>query len=137
MDSLQSSQIQKLLTSNISKTKDLTDFNMTNEIITAKIKNAYVDYKKYGGKWGNTSAFLNHPFFGDISIIWKDQKYRVTVTNMYFDVARLGIMKLSDLATKKKGTELGESNILIRSLQYIDNYLSDLFKINPLNTGNW
>jgi hypothetical protein len=138
VDSIDINSIEKLLTTHIPRIKDLTDFNKTNEIIIAKIKNSYIDYKKYGGKWVNTPVFLNHPFFADVSIVWKENKYRATVTNMYFNVSGLGITKLSEIATKKKETELDNSKGSKLILHYIDSYLSDLFKINRLDDkDNW
>lgn len=137
VDSSDAYSIERLLTMNVPKLKDVNDFNKTSDIITAKIKDALIDYKKYGGKWGNTAAFLNHPFFGEISIVWKDQKYRVTVSNMHFNTAGFGIMKCSDLVTKKRGTELETSKGMITAGQYIEKYLSDLFLIQKSSNEDW
>lgn len=30
-------------------------------MITAKIKNTLIDYRKYGGDWGKLPAFMNQP----------------------------------------------------------------------------
>jgi hypothetical protein len=136
LDSADAKKVETLLTANIPRVKDLADFNKASDIITAKIKNSYIDYKKYGGKWVNTSVYLNHPFFCDISIVWKDNKYRVSVTNMYFNVSGT-VAKLSEIITRNKGTELDNSKITVRALHYIDSYMSDLFKINMTNNGDW
>lgn len=136
IDSLDSKKIEKLLTLNTPKVQDLTNFNKTDEIIIAKISNASIDYKKYGGKWGNTSTILNYPFFCDISIVWKDQKYRVTASNMYFTGNPIGTVKTSEIFTINRGSEFENSKIAKRALSYIDNYLSDLFKFNT-SKYNW
>lgn len=137
LDSLESSKVEKVLTLNIPKIQDLTGFSKTNEIIIAKISNANIDYRKYGGKWGNTSTILNYPFFCDVSIVWKDQKYRVTISNMYFFSNPLGNVKASEIFTSDKGTEFNHSNICTKALYYIDSYLSDLFKISTSTKDDW
>jgi hypothetical protein len=137
LDSSDAGTVERLLTLNIPRLKDIADFNKTSDIITAKIKDALIDYKKYGGKWGNTAVFLNHPFFGDVSIVWKDKKYRITISNMYFNTAGFGIMKCSDLFTKKRGTELDTSKTMVTAGQYIEKYLSDLFQLNETKKEDW
>lgn len=135
LDSLESSKVEKILTLNIPKIQDLTDFSKTNEIIIAKISNATIDYRKYGGKWGSTSTILNYPFYCDVSVVWKDQKYRVTLTNMYFFGNPLGNVKASEIFTSNKGTEFNHS--CTKALYYIDSYLSDLFMISASTKDNW
>ncbi len=129
LDSLSSEDIEQILIVTIPKIKDLSGFEKTQEIIVAKIHNAYIDYKKYGGKWGTTETILNYPFFSNVSIVWKDGRYRVTVSNIYFDANRYGTMKCTDLLTKKKGTELSTDKSIIAAGQYIEKYLSDLFLV--------
>jgi hypothetical protein len=137
LDSAKIAAVERLLTINIPKTKDVGDFTKASDIITAKIKNALIDYKKYGGTWFNTPACLDLPFFGDVSIIWKDQKYRVTITNMYFKSDKFGIMKCSDEFTKRNRKEWDGSKNTIKSTDYIDKYFTDLFAINRNSVENW
>ena len=137
LDSLEVNNVERLLTLNIPKIQDLTNFSKTNEIIIAKIANATIDYRKYGGKWGNTSVLLNYPFFCNVSIVWKDKKYRVTISNMYFSGDPIGTIKVSDTFTSKKGTELDNSKIANKAMYYIDSYLSDLFKVSTSIKNNW
>lgn len=137
LDSTDQSKIERLLALNIPKLKDVSEFIKQTDIISAKIKDALVDYKKYGGKWSNTAAFLNHPFFGDVSIVWKENTYRITISNMYFNTAGFGIMKCSDLFTKKKGTEFDTSKNAVKAGVYIEKYLTDLFQLNQMNKEDW
>jgi hypothetical protein len=129
IDSLSLEGIENLLIIAVPKIKDLTGFEKTQEIIIAKIHNALIDYKKYGGKWGTTETILNYPFFADVSIVWKDSKYRVTVSNMYFDANRYGTMKCTDLITNKHGTILSTDISVVAAGQYIEKYLADLFLV--------
>jgi len=129
VDSLKTSDIEKLLLTGIPILKDVTSFQKSQDVIIAKINNTLIDYKKHGGSWGGTAVFMNHPFFGDVSIVWKDNKYKVTVSNMYFNTAGFGLMKCSDIFTKKRGTELSTNSNTITAGQYIEKYLADLFLI--------
>lgn len=129
VDSLKTSDIEKLLLTWVPKLKDVTNFEKAQDIIIVKINNTIIDYKKYGGSWGNTAVFMYHPFFGDVSILWKDGRYKVTVSNMYFITAGFGIMKCSDIFTKKRGTELSTNKNTVAAGQYIEKYLTDLFLI--------
>jgi hypothetical protein len=136
VDSLKIGDIEKLLLTGVPKLKDVTSFEKAQDIIIAKINNTLIDYKKYGGSWGSTAVFLNHPFFADVSIVWKDGKYKVTVSNMYFNTAGFGIMKCSDIFTKNRGTELSTNNNVVEAGQYIEKYLADLFLIKQ-DKNDW
>jgi hypothetical protein len=134
LDSMDKSEVEQVLLNGVPKLKDLTEFNKAPDIITAKIINTLIDYRKFGGKWGNTSAILNHPFYGDVTVVWKDGKYKVTITNMYFNADGLGLMKCDDLFTKSRGTVLKEGDDAVKTGRYIDLYLSDLFSIKPISS---
>ncbi len=129
IDSMKTSDIEKLLLNGVPKLKDVTSIEKAQEIIMAKINNTLIDYKKYGGTWSTTAAFLNHPFYGDVSIVWKDGKYKVTISNMYFNSPGFGILKCTDIFTKQRGTELRTGSNAVLAGQYIEKYLSDLFLI--------
>lgn len=136
LDSMPSKKIERLLAFNIPKTKDLTDFLKSPEIITAKLRGVNIDYKKYGGTWVNTPVCIEERFSANVSIVWKDNKYRVTVTNIYFYDHPGIVDDLSTIATVKKGTELGTSNSIRKTLYYIDSYIADLFRVDP-SSENW
>lgn len=121
--------IVPFLSARIPTLKGVTDFYNGGEVMTAKFKDAYIDYRKYGGKWGNSPMMLNHPFTGDISIIWRDSAYKVTVSNIVFHIGGLGDSRLDDMATKNKGTEIRTGKGVITALTYINNHLTDLFML--------
>ena len=136
LDSMDKSKVEQVLINGVPKLKDLTEFKKTEDIITAKISNTLIDYRKFGGKWSNTSALLNHPFYADVTIVWKDGKYKVTITNMYFIAEGLGLMKCNDMFTKSRGTVLKDGDDAVKTGRYIDMYLSDLFAIK-LISSDW
>jgi hypothetical protein len=127
IDSASAQEVESLLISKVPSVKDLSEFSRSSDVITGRLKDCLVDYKRYGGKWGNTLVLLNHPMFASISIVWKENKYRVTVSNIYFMTAGFGKMKLDDTITKKRGQEFDQNNIVLRGGTYLEQYLSDLF----------
>ena len=129
IDSLANNGIEKLLLKEVPKFKDLKGFQKVQDTIIAKIENTSIDYKKYGGKWSNTDAFMNYRFSGDVLILWKDSKYTVTVSNMYFNKNGSDKIKCSDILTKDNRTRFGTRRIGISSRKYLEKYLADLFLI--------
>jgi hypothetical protein len=134
LDSASSEEIEKLIKEATPRTNGITDFQKSEDIVTARIDGIFIDYKKYGGRWGNTPAVLNYPFFGDLTILWKEGKYRVIVTNMYFKTDGFGIMKCSEIFLKNRGTELRTGTDAVTAGMYIEKHLSDLFLFNPIVT---
>lgn len=135
VDSLSSLNMEQFLIYNISKLNYITDFSVNNYIITSKIKGVVINYREYGAKWGSTPVYMNHPFFCDIKIIWKERKYRVTATNMVFNVPGFGTTQLSLLATKKNGTEFRENQLA--ALSIIEQFLSEFFTIKKTQNDEW
>jgi len=136
LENTDAASIEHILMNGVPRVKDISGFTKTSDIITAEIKNTLVDYRKYGGKWGTTAVYMNHPFFATVSILWKDNKYKVTVSNMYFNTAGLGKMTGGDVFTKR-GREFDHSKIVMRSGEYLEQYLSDLFAFDKLGKSEW
>jgi hypothetical protein len=137
MDSVSAQEVESFLTANLPSIRDFSDFVKTPDVITGKVKDCLVDYKRYGGKWGNTLALLNHPMFANVSIVWKDNKYRVTVNNIYFMTAGLGKMKLDEVVTKRRGTEFDPNRTVVSGGIYVEKYLSELFEIEKSKKADW
>ncbi|WP_133177795.1 hypothetical protein [Chitinophaga parva] len=132
-DSMSAAQVEFLLEQTVPKVKNLTDFKKEGSVITGRLKGALVDYKSFGHKWGSTPTVLNWPFEADISIFWKDFKYKVTITNIVFkDV--FGLTDLSDGITKKHRTQYRDGEGAVAWGTYTDEYLERLF---DLKEGNW
>lgn len=129
--------IERLLTLNIPKIKNIRDYNKTGEIITARIGEAEIDYKRYGGKWANTWLYVIHPMYADVIIVWKDRKYRVTVSNIIFiPYGSRFSLNFSEDMLKKKGTMFDTKEIVVRSSKYVESTLSEMFEIKEIN-DNW
>ncbi|MRX46667.1 hypothetical protein GJJ64_05670 [Pedobacter sp. HX-22-1] len=136
LDSLKDTDIEKLLSAGVPKLKDVTIVEKSNELIIAKIKNSYIDYRRFREYWRIAPSYLGDQFFGDVAIMWKDGKYKVTVNNMYFYSTTHGMMKSTDIFTRKRGSELKTNTNTIVSGGYIERYLADLFLVKP-DKNNW
>ncbi len=144
-DSLNANEIEKMLIINIPTLKNVTDFQNRQTIMTAKIDGAKIDYKKYGGSIWSVPNFITFNLYGNVSIIWKDKKFRVTVTNMIFSnenfnkntnqsafARALNEYNATDVFTKNKGDEMRTNKKLEESGNYIQSFLSELFTISPI-----
>ncbi len=135
-DSVYSENIKKMLSTFVPTIRNLKDYHLEGDVITGTLSGSYVDYKKYGAKWGNTAAFLNHPFSANVNFQWKDGKYRATATSIVFHTAGLGDMDATNLFSKGRQAKDWNSNaIIIRAGEYLEQYLTDLFTAKQ--TENW
>jgi len=136
-DSVDEKSIEKLLVSSIPRSKCVSDFVKTEGLITAKMSDCYVDYKKYGGKWGTTLAHFNHPMFANVTVVWKDNKYRVTVSNIYWLTAGLGKLTATETFTKRRATIIDPGKVAVNGGRYLEQFLSDVFSIQSSQKSDW
>ena len=139
IDSLKSADIERLLTLNMPKVKNLKNFKKDVDIITATIEGATIDYRKCGYTILNAPTFLAHPFWANVSVLWKDGRYRVTITNITFKFNQdfMGSpleATTTSLFSKKRGQVMkDDSDNLHKAGQCVDDYLSDLFLFKKSN----
>jgi hypothetical protein len=122
-------ELKKRICAFVPTIKGITDFYNGEEVITARFKDAYIDYRIYGGKWINSPVMLNHPFSANVSIVWRDSAYKVTISNIVFHIEGLGDSMLDDLITKKKATEFNKGEWPTKAGKYIEDYFSDVFQL--------
>ena len=144
-DSLNADEIEKMLVLNIPTLKNITDFQNNKTIITAKIDGAKIDYQKYGGSIWSVPNFITFNMYGNVSIVWKEKKFRVTVTNINFlngsfnknmnqsiIAQSLNEYSATDVFTKNKGAEMRTNKKIEESGNYLQSHLSDLFTIKTV-----
>ena len=134
---MSANQIEKVLISTVPSLKNVVNFSNNQSIITAKIKSDKVDFRKYGGKIMSVANFLGWDMDGNVSIVWKDRKYKVTVSNITFtfnNIFRGGSesMSITDIFTKKNGAEMRTNTKLQESGDFVQHHLVDLFKLNTV-----
>jgi len=135
LDSLKSSQIEEMLISNIPNLSDIYDFQKSSNIITFSIKGVYIDVKKFGLRRMSMNAILAFPMNANISIVWKDGKYKLTTSNITFNVVSFGIQKLTQHILNSDGT-LSDKKLDIQLGQCVEQTLSEKFIITNKNS-NW
>lgn len=135
LDSLNASQIETILVSNIPNITDVSDFQKGTNLITFSIKGVYIDIKKYGLSRWNMNGCLAFPMSSNVSIVWKDGKYKITVSNITFNVVSFGVQKLSNHLLRNDGT-FDERKAQTSFGHCVEDYLTDKFTINT-NISNW
>jgi len=134
-DSLSAQKIKQALAAYVPTIKGLKDYQLEGDVITGVVA-GYIDYKKYGGKWGSTATFMNHPFTANVNFIWKDGRYRATATNIVFHTAGFGDMDATMIFAKGKKVKVWDDRqIIIKAGEYIEQYLNELFTVKQSN--NW
>jgi hypothetical protein len=134
-DSLKSEQIEDLLLASIPNVADVSSFQKSTKIISFSLRNVYIDFKKYGLRRMTMSPLLAFPMSCNLSIVWKDGKYKITASNITFNVVSFGIQKLTDhilndslwFDDKKVVTTMGHC---------VELFFAEKFKIETINT-NW
>lgn len=134
-DSMSVEQIESMLTRSIPIIKGVKDFRKEDKVITCRFDKALIDYRKYGAKWGTTPVVLNHPFEANVTVQWKDNKYRVILTNIVFNTAGFGAMEMDMMLTRKKKTVWDTRPGALQIGNLTEQYFSDLFTISP--NDNW
>jgi hypothetical protein len=142
MDSLNITQIESLLLSNLPMAKSVTNVKGSNGLITANLVNLIVDFKKYGGTQLGTAVFLNSPMNANVSIQIKEGKYKVNVGSIVFDIVipgmygQLNHMQTSSetLFLKNEMTEFRTRGNLVESVGYMEQQLNDIFTIKPIKS---
>ncbi len=102
-------------------------------VITCNISNAKIDFKKYGGTSLGVSIFIQSPFFGDVVVLVKDGKYKIAVTNMYFDIPNgygsITKYTSTDAFLKSSPKEFRSMGSIIRSGGYLESHLTEMFTL--------
>lgn len=121
----------------------LSDLQSIENTISFKISDDSVDFRKYGGK-AMTTAFLSQlPLNYLVIIDFKNQKYRVTIKEIFLNDNRTGNNYLSgnltEFCTKKKATIFNESNTITKGLEYNNNHFLEKFTIkeDPSLNQKW
>ncbi|ACU61336.1 hypothetical protein [Chitinophaga pinensis] len=128
LDSVASEDVKLRLSQYVPGIKNLVDYHLEGDVITARFSGAMIDYRKYGGKWGNTAVYLNHPFSANINIVWKEGKYKAAVTNIVFHTAGFGDVYATELLSKGKSERKWlTGKMAVQAGTYINDYLYDQF----------
>jgi hypothetical protein len=119
------------------------NFQLLENVISFEINDDKVDFRKYGGTAMGTVLFATMDMNYLVVIDFKENKYRVTVKEIYLDnkVSGLGHSSgdLTEYITKKKSTAFTENSLATKGIIYFDKHFSEKFDISnkSTKTDNW
>ena len=140
-DSLKGIEIETLLTQQLPTAKGITNIKSANGVITCNFINLFISWDKYEAN--NMSSVTNAPMSGNINILIKDNKYKVTVNTIVFSITSpvLGINQIITTATsienilmKNGQTEYRTRGDLVRIGKAIEQQFNDIFTLKPIHT---
>lgn len=144
IDSIAAGKIDTLLQQQLPTAKGITNVQSNNGAITCSIVDLIVNYKKYGGTAMGTAMFLNDPFTANVSIQIKEGKYKITVTNIVFNLVvptAYGISHVKQAAEttflKNSSTEFKTRDKLIEAGKYMELQFNDIFTIKIIQKTDW
>jgi len=97
------------------------------------VKDEKINFKKYGGTWGGTAIYLQHPQSFLVVIDFKDNRYRVTIKSIKVDFTsvNLGVDKLDDIILKKG--KFKNTKYVKKSLSYYHRHFTEKFTLKQKN----
>lgn len=115
------------------------NFQIIDNTISFVIDNDKVNFKKYGGTTMGTAIFIQHYYKYLVVIDFKEEKYRVTVKDIFLDNKNIMVRdsgNFEEYITKKKNTEFTTNSITIKGLQYFHKDFLNKFNINTESKKN-
>lgn len=128
--------LKTMYSTNTISTFNTSNLNELNNRITFHIEQDKVNFKKFGGTWGNTATFVQYPISYLVIIDFKDFKYRITIKSIIIDYGRLGTISLEDTTTKKRTTVFKSSQAVLNGLLDYDKYFLDKYHLKNILLEN-
>lgn len=131
----------KLLNKYIPTIPSLGEYNAdTSGTITARFVDIHIPYRQYGGHTIGGWAPVKCPINANVTILIKDEKYKVIISGILFDLRGLGkdwpIMSIEELTTKKKQTEFINKKMVVEGVIIMQNYFTKNFTLKEQN-NDW
>ncbi|MBF2709125.1 hypothetical protein [Flavobacterium soyangense] len=110
------------------------NFQIIDNTISFTINDDQINYKKYGGTSMGVVMFVRDYYKYLVVIDFKDEKYRVTVKEIFIDNKLYNAGQssgfLEEYITKKKNTLFSTNNLVTVGMGYNDKYFLEKFLIN-------
>ncbi|MFB6456039.1 hypothetical protein ACE38W_12275 [Chitinophaga sp. Hz27] len=131
-DSINKTELLNLLQVAIPKIPGFINYRVNGDIITGRIINGLVDYKRFGHSLVGTPLLIMDPYNAAVTIEVKDGKYRVTLSSIVFN-SQVGTVKemnrMDDYVANKDKTLWKTGNSAQKILKYTDEYFSAIFTL--------
>lgn len=119
------------------------NFQIIDNTISFEINDDKVNLKKYGGSTMGSVLFASSYLKYLVVIDFKENKYRVTVKDLFLDNKLYGIGHSSgdftEYITKKKSTLFTENSLATKGIIYFDKHFLEKFDITkqPVKKNDW
>ena len=99
-----------------------------------------IDYKRFGGKWGNTADFVKYPQSYSVVINVQDYEYCVTINNIEAILSNRISMRIAEFSSdwhkenlinsvsRKRKTEFSQSKSVITGMKFIQKHYYSKFE---------
>ncbi len=106
--------------------------------ITFEVNNDEIEFRKYGGKWGNTPIFVQYPQDYLVIAEFKKGKYRITIKSIESDMSEAGAGKseLNDLLHVTKNKQFRNNKYNKKVLRYYNLTFISRYKIK-IEKDDW
>lgn len=105
-------------------------------VISFEVSEDKFDYRKYGGKWGNTPIYAQRPMRYLVVVEFKPNKYRVTLKSIEIIFPpNIGNSYLQDIVVKRKINKIKNNSTHKKPLQYYDLHFSSQFLVDKKKVG--
>lgn len=137
LDNYSKEKIGEMLSKSVPKVSGFSEYRRDGDVITGRLNDVVIDYRKHGHTWSTAPVILNDPITCNVTVEWKDNKYKVTVSGIAFKERTLGNtdMALKSFLTRKRGTEWKEGHNVKLIGEYTEEYLNGIFTFT--SNDNW
>lgn len=115
----------------------ITNVQFNGNVFTGFMERVSFDCRKYNKNMFVPWAPLNYPFYGNVTIQVKDNKYKVVITNIEFvSPNTLTVIDLNSSATKRRGKSLRKGGQIGGAMECLNSYFTDKFTITKVDLEN-
>lgn len=115
------------------------NFQIIDKTVSFTVVDDKINYKKYGGTSMGSIIFL-HNFVSYLVIIdFKDNKYRITIKDIYLDSKNYMALdrgEFENYITKKRNTLFTTNNLAVTALTYYDKQFIEQYSLDTIEKTN-
>lgn len=133
-------EIKNILVSSFSGVPRVTlnQNTISDNQVVGTLTDHMINFRKYGGKWGTTSIWVQYPISGKFTFQIKDNKYRVVVTDIISTASPALIYSFNaDFATKENTLRGVSSKTGYLGYYYFAKSVDELFTAQKPLQDNW
>lgn len=137
---LNKAELIENIMNNVSSSTNTKNLNRSENKIRFDVLGDKIDYRKFGGKWGNTADFVRYPQSYSVEIHVKDNQYHVTVKNIEAILSNSMSMRIAEFSSgwhkdnlinsvsRKGKTDFRQSKSVSTGMNYIQKHYYSKFE---------